>query len=316
MKAWVVSIAAALLSACGYVGPPMPPTLDIPARVTNFRAWEAGDNIEIEFVLPAKTTEDLPLTGVRSVELRIEEYSLENKVVDTKLVPLRDVKPGPVTGQVPARDWIGKTLLLAVRATGPKGKASLWSNPSSLTVIQPLIPPSTPKAQNVVRGVELNWTGTGPRYRIFRAEGDGQPQTLADSKGPPYVDESTIFGTRYRYLVQAVAADNQWSLVSEAAEITPSDTFPPAVPEDVSAVPTPQSIELAWTRNTEADFRGYNIFRSVENGPFQNIAPLVEAPTYSDSKVEAGKKYRYEISAVDLTGNESARTAPVEAAAQ
>jgi hypothetical protein len=316
VKAWVVSIAAALLSACGYVGPPMPPTLDIPARVTNFRAWEAGDNIEIEFVLPAKTTEDLPLTGVRSVELRIEEYSLENKVVDTKLVPLRDVKPGPVTGQVPARDWIGKTLLLAVRATGPKGKASEWSNPSALTVIQPLTPPSMPKAQSVARGVELNWTGTGPRYRIFRAEGDGPPQTLAESKGPPYVDETTGYGTRYRYMVQAVAADNQWSLVSEAAEITPSDTFPPAVPEDVSAVPTPQSIELAWTRNTEADFRGYNIFRSVENGAFVQIAALVDVPAYSDSKIEAGKRYRYAISAVDLTGNESRRSEPVDAAAQ
>jgi fibronectin type 3 domain-containing protein len=130
------------------------------------------------------------------------------------------------------------------------------------------------------------------------------------------VDETTGYGTRYRYMVQAVAADNQWSLVSEAAEITPSDTFPPAVPEDVSAVPTPQSIELAWTRNTEADFRGYNIFRSVENGAFVQIAALVDVPAYSDSKIEAGKRYRYAISAVDLTGNESARTAPVEAAAQ
>jgi hypothetical protein len=316
VKVWVVSIAAAMLSACGYVGPPRPPTLDIPATVTDFRAWEAGDNIEIEFTLPAKTTEDLPLTGVRSVELRIEEYSLENKVVDTKLVPLRDVKPGTVTSQVSAGEWIGKSLLLAVHAVGPKGKASAWSNPSALLVIQPLAAPAAIRALNVARGVELTWTGTGPRYRIFRAEGDGSPQVLADSNNPPYVDESTTFGTRYRYLVQAISGTNRWSVVSATAEITPVDTFPPAVPEGLSAVPTPQSIELAWTRNTESDFRGYNIFRSLENGPFDNIATLVEAPTYSDSKIEPGKKYRYAISAVDLTGNESARTAPVEAAAQ
>ena len=48
----------------------------------------------------------------------------------------------------------------------------------------------------------------------------------------------------------------------------------------------------------------------------QKIATLVEAPTYSDSKIEAGKKYRYTVSAVDLTGNESAQSAPVEATAQ
>jgi fibronectin type 3 domain-containing protein len=116
--------------------------------------------------------------------------------------------------------------------------------------------------------------------------------------------------------VQAIAADNQWSLLAESVEITPVDTFPPAVPEGLSAVPTPQSIELAWTRNTEPDFRGYNIFRSVENAPFEKYASLIEAPTFSDSKIETGKKYRYTISAVDLTGNESARTAPVEAVAQ
>ena len=46
-----------LLSACGYVGPPMPPTLDIPVTITDFRAWESGDNIEFAFTLPDKTTE-------------------------------------------------------------------------------------------------------------------------------------------------------------------------------------------------------------------------------------------------------------------
>ena len=35
--------------------------------------------------------------------------------------------------------------MLQVRATGPKGKASEWSNPASLAVIQPLKQPSTPK---------------------------------------------------------------------------------------------------------------------------------------------------------------------------
>ena len=42
----------------------------------------------------------------------------------------------------------------------------------------------------------------------------------------------------------------------------------------------------------------------------------VEAPNYSDRRVASGKRYRYAISAVDLLGNESARSQPVEAAAQ
>ena len=219
-------VAAVLLSACGYVGPPMPPTLDIPVTITDFRAWEYGDNIELAFTLPDKTTENLDLTSVRSIELRIGE---------NQPVVLPMAKPGPVTGQVPAQMWIGKTIVLAVRATGPKGKPSAWSNPVSLMVIQPLATPSRPMPQNVARGVELTWTGTGPRYRIFRAEGDGQPQQLADSDVPRYLDHTTVFGTRYRYLVQAIAADNQWSVLSEPVEITPVDTFAPGFPASASS---------------------------------------------------------------------------------
>jgi len=289
----------------------MPPTLDIPVTVTDFRAWEYGANIEFEFTLPNKTTENLDLTSVRSIELRIGE-----DIPQSKLIPLPIAKPGPVTGQVPAQMWIGKTVVLQVRATGPKGKASAWSNPASLAVIQPLATPSTPKLQNVQQGVELTWTGTGPHYRIFRSEADGQPQQLADSDSTSYLDETTAYGTRYRYRIQVIASANQWSVVSDAAEIIPVDTFPPAVPEGLSAAPTPQTIELAWTRNTEMDFRGYNVFRSVDNAPFAIIAPLVEIPTFSDSMIQAGKKYRYRVSAVDLTGNESAQSAPAEATAQ
>ena len=288
MKSWAALSAAALLSACGYIGPPMPPSLDIPVTITDLRAWESGDNIEFQFTLPDKTTENLDLKSVRSIELRIGENQ-----PGSKLVRLPIAKPGPVTGEVPvqtpAQTWIGKTVVLQVSATGPKGKASAWSNPVSLVVIQPLATPSTPKLLNVVKGVELTWTGTGPHYRIFRAEGDGQPQPLADSNVPRYLDDTTAYGTRYKYMVQAIAAENQWSVVSEAAEITPVDVFPPPVPEGLSAVSAPQSIELTWTRNTETDFRGYNIFRSVDNGPFTIYAPLVELPTFSDSKIQAGK---------------------------
>jgi hypothetical protein len=290
----------------------MPPTLDIPVTITDFSAWESGDNIEFAFTLPAKTTENLDLKSVRSIELRIAENASQSKTVELPVV-----KPGPVTNQVPGKIWIGKTVVLQVRATGPKGKASAWSNPVSLSVIQPLAQPSAPKPQNVERGVELTWTGTGPRYRVFRAEGNGQPQQLADSDVPRYLDDTTAYGTRYRYLVQAIAAENQWSVVSEAAEITPEDKFAPAVPEGLGAVSAPQSIELSWTRNTEPDFRGYNIYRSVDDAPFAIYASLVEVPTFSDSRILAGKKYRYTVSAVDRTGNESAQSSPpAEAIAQ
>jgi hypothetical protein len=307
--AWPLAWAI-LMAGCGYVGPPLPPALEIPVRVTDLRAAELGENIEIEFTIPALTTEGLALKTLRSVELRA--------IVDGQAamfeVPAR--APGPVSHMIPARAWIGKDLSLTVRATGPKGKSSDWSNPVGLRIEAPLSRPADLKTDNAERGVRITWSGTGSRYRIFRAVENQQPDRLADVDGPEYLDESTQYGTRYQYYVQAIAGESQQSEVAGPVEHTPKDEFPPAVPAGLTAVPDVNSIELAWERNTETDFKGYNVFRSADGGSFEKIASLIEAPAFSDRMVESGKKYRYAVSAVDLIGNESRRSPVQEVTAQ
>jgi len=313
----VFIVLLAILSGCGYVGQPLAPTLDIPKAVTDFRAWEYGANIEVEFTLPDITTEGLALNSIRLVEVGVGEspspYSLETWGLAAKKYP---VATGRQTREIPVSDWVGKTIMLAVRATGPKGKTSMWSNSQSLKVVPPLAAPTGIKPTNDPRGVALSWTGEGPKYRIFRAEGEGKPELLADVDQPTYVDESTNYGTRYQYLVQAIASDNQWSVVSQPFEITPRDVFPPAIPGGVMAVAGAQSIEITWNRNTESDFRGYNIFRSVDSGMFQKVASLIDTPVFSDTMINSGKRYRYKVSAVDQVGNESAQSDAAEAVAQ
>ena len=76
------------------------------------------------------------------------------------------------------------------------------------------------------------------------------------------------------------------------------------------------AIELQWDLNTEADFKGYNVFRSVDNGPYVKVASLITAATYHDTDVQPGKVYRYQVSAVDLLNNESDRCAPKSATLQ
>jgi fibronectin type 3 domain-containing protein len=172
--------------------------------------------------------------------------------------------------------------------------------------------PSVPVAESLKDGVRVTWSTTAPHYRIFRAVGDAAPESLpGDVDKAEYLDASAQFGTSYRYYVMALAGETQRSEVSApSAPITPVDKFPPDVPASPTAVAGPNSVELAWQGNTEADFRGYNVFRSVNGGPFEKIASLIEVPVYSDASVEAGKMYRYAVSAVDLAGNESDRSAP------
>ena len=60
-------------------------------------------------------------------------------------------------------------------------------------------------------------------------------------------------------------------------------------------------------------FKGYHVYRAEGDGEFQKIATLVEAPAYSDATAQKGKRYRYAVTAVDTSGNESARSNPQEA---
>ena len=56
------------------------------------------------------------------------------------------------------------------------------------------------------------------------------------------------------------------------------------------------------------------MYRGEGGGALEKIADVSVVPSYSDRKVEHGKNYRYQIAAVDQSGNESARSAPVAVA--
>jgi hypothetical protein len=302
-----------LLSGCGYIGPPLPPALDIPSPITDLRAAEDGERILVEFTIPPLTTEGLPLKDLRSVELFVGPPNAPSNpdswAASAKRFEVPADSPGPIAfDHIPARDWVGQSIEIGVRATGPKGKVSAWSNLIPLVVGPPLATPAGLTAENTAEGVRLKWNGAGPNYRVFRWSGNAQPVPIGEADMPDYLDASAQFGTEYRYLVMAFVGEARRSVVSQTATVTPIDIFAPAVPAGVTAAAGINSIELAWVRNTEADFRGYNVFRSEGNGPFEKIASLIETPAYTDTKVEAGKMYRYQISAVDLLGNESARS--------
>ena len=299
-----------VLTGCAYVGTPKPPTLDIPSRVNDLRAGEYGSKILVEFTLPPLTTEGLGLTGLQAIELRVAAVGSERSYS----VPAK--QPGTVRYDFPVKDWAGKQATLTVRATGPKGKTSEWSNPVLLPVGTPLATPTNLQIAAIPEGVRMTWSGGPGHYWIFRAPGDATPTKMAESDQADYVDSTVDWGSPYKYFVLAVDGPLRQSDISEVVSITPLDTFPPAVPAGVTGVAGASTIELAWERNTESDFSGYHIYRSVDGGAFERVAGPIEAPTYSDRAVDAGKKYVYAVSAIDNANNESARSMVAEVTAQ
>ncbi len=299
---------AALAVGCGYIGDVRPPLLNIPSRITDLRAGEYGGKIAIAFTVPPLTTEGLVLKDIRSIELRVGANP-------DRLLQIPPQEPGPVTFDAPAADFVGKQVTLAVRVTGPKGKSSEWSNVWTLDVQPPLATPQNITPANAPKGVHLTWAGSAPKYRIYRASGSGTPARVGESDKLEYDDATVEIGTEYRYYLQAINGDPHQSEVSAPVSFTPQDVFPPGVPQGLSGVLGVNAIELVWQRNVEDDFAGYYVFRAVGTGAFEKLPIPIDAPTYSDRDIEAGKTYRYAVSAFDRTGNESARSAVVEIAA-
>ena len=79
------------------------------------------------------------------------------------------------------------------------------------------------------------------------------------------------------------------------------DMAPPENPTGLSIVLEGWTVILDWNANSEGDLAGYNIYR---NGIKLN-AVATRAMTYRDEAITAGIAYRYYITAVDTTGNES-----------
>jgi len=316
---FVILCFTIILAGCGTVGEPLYPALNIPMPVVDLSAVERGDKLDINFTIPPKTTEGLLVKEIGSLELRIgphtekefraDAWATSAKRLDVPLPP----QVGTVHFETLAQEFIGKDVVVAVRVGNARGRMSQWSNIVILTVEQPLATPANLHAEGIVQGVRLTWTAPNQAsFRIYRKAGEEKELSLlASSDKPEYVDATTEYGKTYDYYVQALH-DKAESNVLGPESITPKDTFAPAVPTGLNVSLGVGAIELSWDRNTESDFKGYLVFRSEADGPYIKIAEGLEGPSYSDRKIESGKRYRYRISAVDQTGNPSEQSPPVE----
>jgi hypothetical protein len=319
MRALAVIFCAVALVGCGSISEPLYPALRIPSPVTDLTVVERGDNLDINFTIPPLTTEGLLLKEIGGVELRVgpsppngfnfDEWAKTSARVDVATPDM----PGPVHATIPLTKFVGSEVVVAVRLTNPKGRDAGWSAPKVLNVRPPLADPTNFHVAADPKGVALTWNASGPsEFRIFRkTEQQTQPVLLATATEPNYIDISAEYGKTYQYSVQAVRENIESNMVGPQT-ITPIDIFPPAVPSGLMVSVGIGSLELAWNRNTESDFKEYRVLRSEEGAPFIEIARGLDAPAYSDRAIQNGKHYRYEVVAVDQDGHASAPCAPVE----
>ena len=320
MKLPPLATAALILSGCGYVGEPLYPLLNIPKPVADLSAIERGKVIIYQFTLPLLTTDG---TGARigRVEIRVGEaplgsFNLEQWLAKTIELQAKPDEHGQVKSELPAAPWVGKDLILGVKVYGVNGRDAGWSNLAPITVVAPLPTPAAVSTTPVPEAVRVSWQSSAKQHRVLRRVGEAPLYSLLTTvEAKEWLDTTIEYGKQYFYRIQAVQkAGNREaeSELSEVKEVTPVDIYPPSTPAGLNAIAGTESIELVWDRNTEPDMAGYRLYRAAGEGKLEKIADIQDTPSYSDRKVESGKRYRYAVSAVDRLGNESKQSAPVE----
>ncbi len=228
----------------------------------------------------------------------------------------------------------------AVRLVNSAGQAADLSNYATITPLFDLaLPPVGLKAVQRETEIELNWSapaanesGTSPStaagYQLYRRDGETDAPLVrlnaAPLTEPRFIDRNFQFGAKYQYLARSLStlpgsADLSRAIESndsEALAYTPKDTFPPSEPVSITIASINGLVSLFWPLNPEADVAGYNIYRSEDDQtpPDRWIKlnqQLHKTASFRDDRVQVGKQYFYQITAVDIYGNQSRRSATV-----
>lgn len=141
---------------------------------------------------------------------------------------------------------------------------------------------------------------------------------LADLK---YTDQTIEWGTERCFEVRTVETFDKVAVESGPAQRkctgTFVDTFPPAAPKGLTAVPTDGAVNLIWEPNNEKDLAGYLLFRAVPpGGALERLTPTPVQDTTFEDRVPSGVRHVYTVRAIDKAGNVSPPSTPVEAMAR
>ncbi len=232
------------------------------------------------------------------------------------------VYPYSLAGKKPA----GLEILFAVRVKDARSRESDLSDP---VAFDPKVGPGPPqelaarvledKIEVVWKAPAANFDGSTPAvvagYNVYRQGPEGAEKLANPSlvRETRYEDTDFVYGAPLRYFVRASANEKPPYLESddsEAKELVPEDVFPPAAPSGVVQVTGHGSVSLSWEANREKDLAGYRVWRREEGGGEDVLLSpkLLLENAFTDGTIETGKRYRYSMSAVDIRGNESART--------
>lgn len=333
-----------LLTGCGKIGDPVPPVPRAPLIIEELNVMQQGTQLVLRFPL-VRTTRSPKLQRVdiyRLVESVNAPQGLSQEAFSARAGVIASIDQIPdkasiftYPDQLDLKSGIRNVRYrYAVRLINAVGQAADFSNYATISPLFDLAsPPTGLNYTQREKEIELKWSvpatnesGTSPAnivaYNLYRRTGD----SIAKLNATPltelrFIDRNFQFGTKYEYIVRGLsllpgnASLNAAIETNESAPLihTPKDTFPPVAPGPVTIASINSLVSLFWPLNQETDVAGYNIYRTDD----EQTAPekwiklnpqLHRTASFRDDRVQVGKQYFYQITAVDIYGNESARS--------
>jgi hypothetical protein len=340
----------ALCLGCGIQGPPRPPRVEKPEKISDLAVIQKGRILDLTFTLPLLAMDGERLTKPLEIELfrGITKPGSTPAEPDAGSAPWQsfssaDLQKLSVGGKIvfstnfsdqEFNQWLGSTFTFAVRGLtrGFRGRRleGDYSNIARHVLLDVSPPVENLHVETTENALVLSWTppsrglsghalAAPSGYRVYLSL-TGKPGTFklrGETPAPTFSDPDFAFGHDYFFSVRALFKQDGDTAESEdcaPVPITPRDTFPPPPPSNLSALFSAGAVQLVWTANTEADLGGYNVYRREKIGAPQKInSELLRTPTFENRTIQPGHQYFYRVTSVDLTGNESSPSEEVSA---
>ena len=200
---------------------------------------------------------------------------------------------------VPSADQPGTSGDPSAAPETPEPTPVPTDQPASEPTPTPLPMPVMISATNEIDGVLVKWQKVpgAVLYRVFRKEGGGSWQEIADTPDTEYTDETPDSGTNYAYTVRCLSLDGQ-SYISPYDPAGVSTTYI-AAPVLVSATSTEDGVLVKWKKVTGA--KQYRVFRKDSSGSWKVVGDTV-SHSYTDENVKSGKTYTYTVRCLSADG--------------
>lgn len=302
----VISLLGQLAApGCAKVGDPLPPLSDPPPTIRSLKLIQVDDRAQLHFPLASQEVvqvqiyRDCPgVEGPLEPDMVLGRSQLRRPDAAAEFLVERQL---PQDG-----DPCGYYL----RFLDSDGRQSPPSNRVRASSVKAAAAPRNLRCEVNPDHLLLEWDRPRSNYDGSRpAKVAGY---LVNSRhrvsSEVFRDPEFRFGHPKRYSVQAVSRDDDPLILSRASgtlTVVPEDSFGPGAPQNVTAVDWEREVRVYWDPNREADLAGYFVYREIEGGTARRISPLLQGRMFKDTTVKEGETYRYRVSAVDKSDNES-----------